>query len=157
MNKQGFIHLRVTIYVVNMNKWQIPGSRAQKRNSFSKGFSRNEKKHLHTRNHRFSGWTAIYMMDLSSIFCPSVEKKKMNMGHLCSTIVNPILASLGQRYTMIHENNAKYVIHFRKIYIRYLEPKWPLFLIFDRKRSCFEGLTFKNRGHWSSGYIQIYM
>ena len=41
------------------------------------------------------------------------------------------------------------------IYI-YLEPKWgPLFWM--EFGPCFGGLTFKNRGHWGSRYIYIYM
>ena len=28
---------------------------------------------------------------------------------------------------------------------------------FDWKRPCFGGLTFKNRGHWGSRYIEIYL
>ena len=36
------------------------------------------------------------------------------------------------------------------IYIYILEAKWPLFCL--EFRPCFEGLTFKNRGHWGFRY-----
>ena len=39
-------------------------------------------------------------------------------------------------------------------YIDALGPKWPLF---DFKRPCFGGLTFKNRGHLGSRCIYIYI
>ena len=39
----------------------------------------------------------------------------------------------------------------------YIPGNWnPNDRCFDRKRPCFERLTFKNRGHWGSRYIYIY-
>lgn len=114
MNKQGFIHLRVTIYVVKTNKWQNQEAGHKKGAPFQKDFPGMNKK-----TPSFTPVTTDSVVEQrlydGFIFVP-LWKSEDEHGDLCSTIVNPMLASLGQRYTMIHENNSTYVIHFRKIY-----------------------------------------
>ncbi len=42
-------------------------------------------------------------------------------------------------------------LHFVLFYLSFLDPS------FAWKKPCFEGLTFKNRGHWGSRYILSYI